>query len=164
MISGTDEPSEGSARDRLVVEGGIEDQASEELPVLSHVLGCSDPTGPMSRAHVEIAHQTRRLGQLLDEIDRSDPTRLISPSCARSCMGYTRSSSCTRPKRTRAISLWATDPERPLSPWHRHERPPTCERSAHFSAGPDGKVAILHRPRDATTASTDGRVHPGEAG
>ena len=38
-------------------------------PVLARVLGGNDPTGTMSRAHVEIAHQIRRLGRVLDEVD-----------------------------------------------------------------------------------------------
>jgi heavy metal translocating P-type ATPase len=37
-------------------------------PVLARALGGADPTGTMSRAHLEIAHQTRRLGRLLEEI------------------------------------------------------------------------------------------------
>ena len=36
-------------------------------PVLEPVLGGSDPLSPMSRAHVEIEEQTRRLGQLIGE-------------------------------------------------------------------------------------------------
>ena len=43
-------------------------------PVLARVLGGADPTGTMSRAHVEIAHQIRRLGRLLDDIDAGRPT------------------------------------------------------------------------------------------
>ena len=46
-----------------------EAEESQLYPVLSRVLGGSDPTGPMSRAHVEIAHLIRRLGGLLDDID-----------------------------------------------------------------------------------------------
>jgi len=74
------EPREAIARVQrvyklLIQEVGPHERAEEELfyPVLSHVLGGSDPTGPMSRAHVEIAHQTRRLGQVLDEIGPERP-------------------------------------------------------------------------------------------
>jgi hypothetical protein len=51
------------------------EQAEEEIlyPALEHVLGGREPTAPMSRAHVEIAHQIRRLGQLLDDIGPSGP-------------------------------------------------------------------------------------------
>lgn len=42
-------------------------------PVFARVLGGTDPTGTMSRAHTEIAHQVRRLGRLLDETDPVDP-------------------------------------------------------------------------------------------
>ena len=49
---------------------------SQLYPVLARALGGTDPTGTMSRAHLEIAHQTRRLGRLLDEMgeapDRED--------------------------------------------------------------------------------------------
>jgi heavy metal translocating P-type ATPase len=51
------------------------EQAEEELlyPAIDRALGGNHPTGPMSRAHVEIAHQTRRLGQLLDDMDPDGP-------------------------------------------------------------------------------------------
>jgi heavy metal translocating P-type ATPase len=41
-------------------------------PVLARVLGGFDPTGTMSRAHLEIEHMIRRLGRLLDDIDSAD--------------------------------------------------------------------------------------------
>jgi len=41
-------------------------------PVLARVLGGSDPTGTMSRAHLEIQHMIRRLGRLLDDLDADD--------------------------------------------------------------------------------------------
>ena len=46
-----------------------EAEESELYPVMNRVLGGSDPTATMSRAHTEIARLTRRLGRLLDEID-----------------------------------------------------------------------------------------------
>jgi len=52
-------------------------QAAEEAelyPVLARYLGGRDPLGPMSRAHIEISHQIRRLGRLLDGLDRSGPS------------------------------------------------------------------------------------------
>ncbi len=66
------------ARDvrRLLVEDiGPHEQAEEaELyPVLARVLGGADPTGTMSRAHVEISHQIRRLGKILDDTDADHP-------------------------------------------------------------------------------------------
>ena len=52
-------------------------QAAEEAelyPVLARYLGGRDPLGPMSRAHIEISHQIRRLGRLLDGLDPSRPS------------------------------------------------------------------------------------------
>ncbi len=47
-------------------------------PVLARALGGTDPTGTMSRAHVEIAHQSRRLGRLLQEMGEApDPEDLL---------------------------------------------------------------------------------------
>jgi iron-sulfur cluster repair protein YtfE (RIC family) len=59
----------------LVEEVEPHEQAEEEIlyPALERVLGGREPTAPMSRAHVEIAHQIRRLGQLLDDIGGSEP-------------------------------------------------------------------------------------------
>jgi len=37
------------------------------------MLGGTDATATMSRAHAEIAHQIRRLGQLLDDIGAGPP-------------------------------------------------------------------------------------------
>ena len=37
------------------------------------MLGGTDPTATMSRAHVEIAHLIRRLGRVLDDIDPTTP-------------------------------------------------------------------------------------------
>lgn len=56
---------------RLLVDRVAPHESAEQevlYPAMEALLGGSDPTGPMSRAHVEIAHQIRRLGQLLDEI------------------------------------------------------------------------------------------------
>jgi hypothetical protein len=51
------------------------EEAEEELlyPALNRIFGGTDATGPMSRGHVEIAHQIRRLGQLLDDIGPDGP-------------------------------------------------------------------------------------------
>jgi soluble P-type ATPase len=51
----------------LVAEVGPHEAAEEEelYPVIARVIGGSDPTGPMSRAHIEIAHRIRRIGTLL---------------------------------------------------------------------------------------------------
>jgi heavy metal translocating P-type ATPase len=59
----------------LIEEVQPHEQAEQEelYPALDRFLGGSDPTGPMSRAHVEIAHQIRRLGQLLDDIGPEGP-------------------------------------------------------------------------------------------
>jgi heavy metal translocating P-type ATPase len=63
------------AHQLLIEEVQPHEQAEEEVlyPALDRFLGGSDPTGPMSRAHVEITHQIRRLGQLLDDIGPEGP-------------------------------------------------------------------------------------------
>ncbi|MDA8047798.1 MAG: heavy metal translocating P-type ATPase [Actinomycetota bacterium] len=61
---------------RLLAEEVAPHESAEQdllYPALERLLGGSDPTGPMSRAHVEIAHQIRRLGQLLGEIGPEGP-------------------------------------------------------------------------------------------
>jgi heavy metal translocating P-type ATPase len=61
---------------RLLVDEIEPHEEAEEAvlyPALNRLLGGNDPTGPMSRAHVEITHQTRRLGQLLDDIGTTGP-------------------------------------------------------------------------------------------
>ena len=55
------------------VEPHEEAEDAELYPMLARVLGGADPTGTMSRAHVEIAHLIRRLGRLLDDIDPARP-------------------------------------------------------------------------------------------
>jgi heavy metal translocating P-type ATPase len=59
----------------LVDEVEPHEEAEEEVlyPALNRIFGASDATGPMSRGHVEIAHQIRRLGQLLDDIGPDGP-------------------------------------------------------------------------------------------
>jgi heavy metal translocating P-type ATPase len=73
-------PAEAMAAVRRVHQmlvGGIgpHEQAEERelYPALDRVLGAPDATAPMSRAHAEIAHQIRRLGQLLDDIGPEPP-------------------------------------------------------------------------------------------
>jgi heavy metal translocating P-type ATPase len=46
---------------------------TELYPMMARVLGGLDRTTTMSRAHVEIAHLIRRLGQLLSEVDDACP-------------------------------------------------------------------------------------------
>ena len=59
----------------LTQEIGPHEEAEEtELyPALNRLLGGSAATATMSRAHAEIAHQIRRLGQLLDDIGATPP-------------------------------------------------------------------------------------------
>lgn len=61
--------------DALATQVVPHEEAEENLlyPAVDRVLGGTHPTGPMSRAHVEIAHQTRRLGQLLDDMGQGEP-------------------------------------------------------------------------------------------
>ena len=61
---------------RLLVSevGPHEDAEERELyPAVDRLLGGTDATATMSRAHAEIAHQTRRLGQLIDDIMPGQP-------------------------------------------------------------------------------------------
>ena len=61
---------------RLLVDEVLPHEEAEQqilYPTLDRVLGGSEPTGPMTRSHVEIAHQIRRLGQLLDDIGSTGP-------------------------------------------------------------------------------------------
>ncbi|MBO0729120.1 MAG: heavy metal translocating P-type ATPase, partial [Acidimicrobiaceae bacterium] len=74
------DPVEAQSRVRdvyrlLVEEVGPHESAEQDVlyPALNRLLGGTDPTGPMSRAHMEIAHQIRRLGQLLEEIGPENP-------------------------------------------------------------------------------------------
>ncbi len=48
-------------------------EESDLYPALNRVLGGTDPTAPMSRAHAEIAVQIARLGRLIDDIGDRDP-------------------------------------------------------------------------------------------
>jgi heavy metal translocating P-type ATPase len=59
----------------LVEQVQPHEEAEDALlyPVLARVLGGTDPTGTMSRAHAEIAHLIRRLGGILDEMDGQEP-------------------------------------------------------------------------------------------
>ena len=59
----------------LVDELDPHEQAEDRMlyPALARVLGGNDPTGTMSRAHVEIARLIRRLGRVIDDIDSAGP-------------------------------------------------------------------------------------------
>jgi heavy metal translocating P-type ATPase len=59
----------------LTEQIGPHEQAEEQelYPALNRLLGGSDATATMSRAHAEIAHQIRRLGQLLSDIGTGTP-------------------------------------------------------------------------------------------
>ena len=73
-------PSEAAARVRAVyktltdqVEPHEQAEQAELYPALNRLLGGTDPTAVMTRAHAEIAHQIRRLGQLLEDIGPAEP-------------------------------------------------------------------------------------------
>ncbi len=73
-------PAEAMTRVRqacqlLVEEVGPHEKAEEDelYPAMDRLLGSRHATATMSRAHAEIAHQTRRLGQLIDDIGTSQP-------------------------------------------------------------------------------------------
>ena len=59
----------------LVNEIGPHERAEQEqlYPVMNRVLGSSHATAVMSRMHAEIAQQTRRLGQVIDDIGTAQP-------------------------------------------------------------------------------------------
>lgn len=52
--------------DDLLPHEEAEDRAL--YPAVARALGGSDPTGAMSRGHVEISQQVRRLGRMLDDL------------------------------------------------------------------------------------------------
>ncbi|HVB41703.1 MAG TPA: heavy metal translocating P-type ATPase [Streptosporangiaceae bacterium] len=58
------------------IEPHEEAEQHELYPVLNRLLGGTDPTATMSRAHAEISHQIRRLGQLLDDIGPGEPDQV----------------------------------------------------------------------------------------
>ena len=62
------------AHHMLTDEIGPHEQAEERelYPALDRILGSPQATTTMSRGHAEITRQTRRLGQLLDDVG-SDP-------------------------------------------------------------------------------------------
>jgi hypothetical protein len=64
-----------SVHDLLTREVWPHEHAEESVlyPALNRVLGGSDPTAPMSRAHAEIAVQISRLGRLIDDIGDRTP-------------------------------------------------------------------------------------------
>ena len=64
-----------SVHDLLTREVWPHEHAEESVlyPALNRVLGGSDPTAPMSRAHAEIAVQISRLGRLIDDIGDRPP-------------------------------------------------------------------------------------------
>jgi heavy metal translocating P-type ATPase len=63
------------AHELLVNEIGPHEKAEQEqlYPMVNRLLGSSHATAAMSRMHAEIAHQTRRLGQLIDDIGAAEP-------------------------------------------------------------------------------------------
>ena len=61
---------------RFLAEDLLPHEEAEDralYPAVAEVLGGTDPTGSMSRTHVEIGHHIRRLGRLLDQIPASGP-------------------------------------------------------------------------------------------
>jgi hypothetical protein len=58
-------------RDEIAPHERAED--AELYPVMARVLGGADPTGTMSRGHVEIAHLISRLGRVLENIGAAGP-------------------------------------------------------------------------------------------
>ena len=68
--------NELSAIIEFLVSSLLPHEKAEEqtfYPKIAALLGGEDPTGPMSRAHVEIAHQVRVLSSLLDDLGTRPP-------------------------------------------------------------------------------------------
>ena len=89
-------------------------EEAELYPSLNRLLGGTDPTAPMSRAHAEIAYQIARLGRLIDDIGTRAPTRTTSRTCAESSTGCTPSCGCT-PSREDETYLSLADSTDPVS-------------------------------------------------
>jgi heavy metal translocating P-type ATPase len=73
-------PAEAMGRIRqvhrlLAEEVGPHEQAEQDqlYPAMDRLLGSRHATAAMSRAHAEIAHQIRRLGQLIDDVGPGQP-------------------------------------------------------------------------------------------
>ena len=64
-----------SLQEFLVTELIPHEEAEDKqlYPALAKALGGADPTGTMSRAHVEISHLVRRLGRLLNGLGPEGP-------------------------------------------------------------------------------------------
>jgi heavy metal translocating P-type ATPase len=61
---------------RLLVEKILPHNAAEDAtiyPVVAQLIGGEDPTAPMSRAHLEIAHMARVLGRYLSDLPPEGP-------------------------------------------------------------------------------------------
>jgi heavy metal translocating P-type ATPase len=61
---------------RFLVDELLPHEQAEDAqlyPVFDRILGGSDATGTMSRAHVEIAHHIRRIGHLIDDLGTTAP-------------------------------------------------------------------------------------------
>lgn len=76
----TDDPAHALTEvrkvNRFLAEDLLPHEEAEDralYPAVARTLGGVDPTGAMSRGHVEIGHQIRRLGRLLDEIPAEGP-------------------------------------------------------------------------------------------
>ena len=83
-------------------------EEAELYPALNQMLGGTDPTAPMSRAHAEIAYQIARLGGSSTTSAPGHPTRTTSQTCAGSSTGCTPSCGCTPSRRTRPTSRSVT--------------------------------------------------------
>ena len=75
---------------RQMVEEVLPHEAAENdvlYPVLERALGGQDPTGTMTRAHVEIAHLVRRIGDLVDDLGGAPPDAADLAELRRLCYG-----------------------------------------------------------------------------
>ena len=61
---------------RVLVEELVPHELAEDAvlyPEVARVIGGEDPTGVMSRAHLEISHLVRRVSTIVDELDPEGP-------------------------------------------------------------------------------------------
>jgi heavy metal translocating P-type ATPase len=75
---------------RFLVEELLPHEAAEErdfYPAIAKLLGGEDPTGTMVRAHVEIAHLARVLGQLVEDLPPGGPSDEDLPELRRVLYG-----------------------------------------------------------------------------
>ena len=136
-------PAEAMGRIRrvyrlLAEEVGPHEQAEQDqlYPAMDRLLGSRQATAAMSRAHAEIAHQTRRLGQLIDDIGPGPARRRRPCRPARPALRPARHPQAAHRPRRRKLPL----PRR--HPQHRHPSPGPAEIAPCAD-----RIAVARAPR-----------------